>query len=205
MPAGLFCTNKYLQGRRLLPRSVARRTRGGLQLAGTCLLRSGDVTDPGAWRAWDGAAYTVRLANPYGVGQIDPKAHVCAPIGQNELLWTISSIVHVSAKGMFAAVMQGTTGYPAGAIRVEGVYISYSRDLLTWTAPALLMQAQSVFHPTCDDSGPIMHPSLIDPLSSERNFAETGPHPYLYYSRIHLKDCKISKNVDLQRQAVTLQ
>ncbi len=37
----------------------------GGQLAGECVFRTGDLSDPGAWRAWDGVGYNVAFASPY--------------------------------------------------------------------------------------------------------------------------------------------
>ena len=62
------------------------------QLVGACMMRTRDLTDPGGWRAWGGAGYTVALgANPYTDPAIDPSEHVCVPFTDAtypSLLWS---------------------------------------------------------------------------------------------------------------------
>ena len=48
------------------------------QKRGECLFRTRDITDPAAWRAWDGTGFSVRLdVNPYLDPTLDPADHIC--------------------------------------------------------------------------------------------------------------------------------
>jgi len=63
------------------------------QAQGACMMRTRDLTDPAAWRAWGGAGFTVSLAaSPYGrEPPPDPAAHACTPfsnITYASLLWS---------------------------------------------------------------------------------------------------------------------
>jgi hypothetical protein len=62
------------------------------QQSGTCMMRTRDLTDPAAWRAWGGSTYDVVLsANPYTDPAIDPARHICAPFTRmtyNSLVWS---------------------------------------------------------------------------------------------------------------------
>ena len=50
------------------------------QARGACLISTDDLSDPGAWRGWDGERFTVVFADPYRV-EADPALHVCRPVG----------------------------------------------------------------------------------------------------------------------------
>ena len=203
MPAGYFEPSNILKVGHFYYVAVRAEHRG-LQLAGTCILRTSDLSDPKSWRAWGGRDYTVEFINPYHGAAIMPAEHICSAVSRSRLAWPVSSIVHSSAKSMFIAVMQATSLYPAGLVKTDGIYLSYSKDLLDWSVPKLLMSARSVFRFDCHTDEPIMHPSLLDTSSTDRNFIEIGEHPYLFYSIIHLKDCRLSKDVDLMRQQITI-
>ena len=50
------------------------------QAAGTCMMRTRDLTDPASWRAWNGSAFSVSLSqSPYEYPDLDPSLHVCVP------------------------------------------------------------------------------------------------------------------------------
>ena len=56
--------------------------RSGRSGAGACLLRRPLDGGPGDWRAWDGAGFTVRFADPYRE-DCGPARHVCTPVEGN--------------------------------------------------------------------------------------------------------------------------
>jgi hypothetical protein len=53
------------------------RNQIGLQAPGVCIMRTADVSDPAAWRAWGGGAYNVTLVSPYTLPPGTEAAHVC--------------------------------------------------------------------------------------------------------------------------------
>ena len=55
------------------------------QQSGACLMRTRDLTDPAAWRAFGGSDFNVSLglaASPYANPSVDPAQHRCAPFTQ---------------------------------------------------------------------------------------------------------------------------
>jgi len=56
----------------------------------------------------------------------------------------------------------------------------------------------------CGGANPIEYPSLIDPTSASRTFSTTGRQPYLYYTRLHYRDCRATLDRDLVRVPLQL-
>ncbi len=165
------------------------------QEEGNCLLRTTDVVDPKAWRAWDGAAFTVRFANPY-LAAVPAGTHVCVPVGMGRLRWPVTSLVrHVS--GTFVAVMMD--GAHDG-----GVYAATSDDLVHWSEPSLLMAAEGPGTWRCGDPLPLAYPSLLDPSSTSPDFRTVGDTAMLFVVRFNEFSCRIGMNRDLLRIPVLL-
>lgn len=50
---------------------------------GNCVIRTRDLTDPTAWRAWGGSEWNVSFADPYHddpFAPLVPEQHVCKPV-----------------------------------------------------------------------------------------------------------------------------
>ncbi len=152
------------------------------QRPGNCLLRTTEVGTPGAWRGWDGSAFTATFveldARPAQLG-----SHGCAPVEVDRLRWPITGLVRHAASGLFLALMQN------GA-RGGGVFYATSPDLLHWSAPALLLPAIGPGAWRCADTVPVAHPSLLDPAAADRNFETVGVAPVLFATRIDTKNCR---------------
>jgi len=52
----------------------------GEQLRGMCPFRSTDLGNPGSFKGWDGAGYTVTFADPYSNPPPNPGEHVCTVV-----------------------------------------------------------------------------------------------------------------------------
>ena len=157
-------------------------TRANAQRGGNCLLRTDAVGRSGAWRGWDGAGFGVQFVDPYA-GPVQAEEHVCAPVGVGALRWPVTSLVRHEATGLFIVLMQDTA---LGG----GVYYATSPDLLRWSAPALLLSAVGLPAWTCGGSDPIAYPSLLDPATSDRNFATVGGTAVLFATHFDGGQCR---------------
>ena len=96
------------------------------QQQGACMMRTRDVTDPAAWRAWDGQAFTVQLnASPYTTHPLNSSQHICTPftnITYASLLWSTLYNAY-----MYFGTAQGNDH--------GGWQYLLSADLRTWGAP----------------------------------------------------------------------
>lgn len=170
------------------------------QRRGPCLLRRPVDGAAGDWRAWGGAAFDVRFADPYREDVSDPSEHVCAPIpGVGSV---ISSVV-AEGDGRFIALTPTTRADDEG-MRVSGVYWLESTDLLTWSTPDLLLPLPLLWRHGCDEAKVYAYPSLIDPASPSRTFASIGDRPWLYLSEISLVDCRAGPERNLIRFPISL-
>jgi hypothetical protein len=170
-------------------------TEARAQKPGNCLLRTDRISDPAAWRAWDGHMFAARFANPYASTDA-PDTHVCAPVGAGKLRWPVTSLVRHAPTGLFVALMMN------GA-RDGGVFYAVSPDLLAWSDPVKLMSGSGEGSYRCGDPAPIAYPSLIDPNSPDRNFTSVGASAELFLTRFNVNHCKTSMDRDLVRIPVS--
>lgn len=179
----------------------------GAQRHGNCLLRTTDITDPAAWRAWDGAGFGVRFVNPYaenlGPG-FDPRRHVCAPVGAGGLQWPVTGLVRHAPSGLFIAVMLGGPHRPGHAEPPPGVYVATSADLVSWSQPALVIRALGHARWRCGDDRPVAYPALLDPDSDDPSFSTVGDRAQLFLTRFNVPSCRIDGDRDLIRIPVAI-
>ncbi len=171
-------------------------TQARAQQPGNCLMRTDKVSDPTAWRGWDGKAYTVSFVDPYRTSAA-PEDHVCAPVGVNRLAWPVTSLVRHAPSGLFIALMMN--GSHQG-----GVYYSTSANLTDWSPPIKLMSGEGETGYQCGDAEPLAYPSLLDPASTDRNFMTVGSSAQLFLTRFNLAGCKTSMDRDLIRVPIAL-
>jgi hypothetical protein len=142
-----------------------------------CLMRTSDLSDPDAWRFWDGSLYEGEFVNPYTDQFADKNAHVCPAIG--EIVSMSSSLVYSEYLGRY--VLSGT-GY---AGETPGFYYSTSEDLVNWTPRALLLERDLPGNSSGQSSTVYLYPSILDPDSSSRNFEAVGKTVDVYYTRLN--------------------
>jgi hypothetical protein len=161
------------------------------QLPGNCLLRTDQVENPGAWRGWDGAGFTIRFIDPYREHD-DARAHVCAPVGSGRLRWPVTSLVRHRPSGRFIATMENASAD-------GGVFVATSADLVTWSEPAriLFVTGEAAWH--CGEPAPIAYPSILDPASTDFSFATVGARPVLFLTRFNAHGCDLGPDRDLVR------
>lgn len=170
----------------------------GIQARGACLMRSRDLANASAWRAWNGRDFAVRFADPYRQAVRDERDHVCAPVAPDRLTSFIASVVRHRSSGTYVALMAGTR--PDGT----GVFAVTSTDLLRWNQPTLIWRTALLTRFDCGDSEAFFYPSLLDPDSASRNFEDVGDRAYLYLTRIRLESCRLGSERDLIRIPVAI-
>ena len=149
-----------------------------------CLWRSTDITDPTAWRAWDGATYSVVSFNPYTTNLTGR----CLGVSQvgDSLSWN-------TVLGSWLAVGSYSNWFSTAV----------STNLTTWSSPVGLETA--AFVPS-DLAAPFSgygegYSSIIDLelAGNDANFGKTGATPHLYYLRFNPDGTR-----DTVRQQITI-
>lgn len=169
------------------------------QQFGPCLIRTDSLFDPSSWRAWDGAGFTVRFADPYTVQNINPAQHVCAPVYAGDA----SALVQDQTTGLFIAddFDPGTSYGPA-----PGLYVWVSRDLIHWS------RAYGVGHVTGSEvyATPttarysFVYFSLLDPASQDRSFSTVTSTPYIYFVREDANNAPYGRTIFRQQIKLTI-
>jgi hypothetical protein len=203
-PAGLFSPSNIIRN----PAdgqyyAFVRATPYEQQPLGVCLMRTSNLDNSVAWRAWGGAGFDVTFVNPYVAGPLIPAQHICHPIARRKIAGMSDSLTFNTYLGRYLLVgASGLRNRTTGHV-TWGFYYSLSTDLVHWTKRRLLMRANLTFAYRCGGGAPALYPSLIDPSSPSRNFSTTGRRPYLYFTRFHYKRCHQTYNRDLVRRRVT--
>ncbi len=173
------------------------------QKRGACLLRTTDIADPGAWRAWDGKGFTVVFRDAYRDTIAAPARHVCQPIPR--LDGVVASVSRHRATGEFIAIFASNRRKTPDSAPQPGIWYATSSDLLTWTEPRLLRALPLMWAFTCGERAVWAYPSLLDPQSPARNFDDVGARAELYLTRFNLgADCKLPPDRDLVRFGVAI-
>lgn len=175
----------------------------GAQTRGACLMRTPDLADPRAWRAWDGSSFTTAFADAEREQVDDATRHVCAPVASGRLIGIVSSVTRHKTSGLYIAMM--AVRQPPGEGRSPtGIYYATSADLINWSPPVLLQATPILVPDDCSDTKSFYYPSLIDSDSASRNFEDTGDRAYLYLTKIYLDNCKVGMKRDLVRLPVVI-
>ena len=150
----------------------------------TCLMRTPDITDPSAWRFWDGADFNGEFVNPY-VGEIDdPANHTCPPIAIDQIgAQLVESLTYNTELERY--VLVGISADHIDGREVWGFYFSLSEDLINWTHRKLIMEVELPWTWEPGDGSTHLYPSLLDPDSTSLNFDTTDNQAYLYFTRFN--------------------
>jgi hypothetical protein len=178
---------------------LARVGAFGAQAAGTCLLRTSAISEPGSWRAWNGSNFGVRFIDPYRE-QAQPADHTCETVAPNQIDRMSMSLTWNTYVQRYLLVGEAA-GRSSGTI---GFYYSTSRDLINWSQRKLFREVEAPWTFECGDRDPATNPSLLDPESRSRNFETTGRRPWLYFTRFHYEDCEETFDRDLARVRLEL-
>lgn len=142
---------------------------------GVCLIRTPDLADASAWRAWDGTGFSVAFVNPYLHPAEALAAPTCRLIPQEPLGLINDSITFNTYLRRY--VMVGTTWVVVDGLNTWSIAYSFSDDLVHWSARRQLVDI--------GDSRHVLYASLIDPNSPSRDFETTGQFAYLYTTRFN--------------------
>lgn len=170
--------------------------RRGAQQRGVCLIRTADLGEPGAWRAWDGGGFTVAFADPYRQEVASPDRHVCRPLPG--LSHAVGSVTRDEASGLFIAVMLG------GREAETGLFYATSPDLLSWSGMRPILRAPHFGRWRCGEPSPVGYPSLLDPDSPSASFETVSGQAFLYLTRFNPEGCRLGPDRDLVRLPVTV-
>ncbi|MBI2718579.1 MAG: hypothetical protein HYX36_07430 [Rhizobiales bacterium] len=133
---------------------------------GTCIMRGPDA-DPSHWRMWSGSDFDITVARPYADPTNRPSEHVCTPV----LPFILGAVKYVPMLKQYVAVGTDSTS----------VLYSYSRDLVHWTLPQVLVTYSNINSKGAGASARTAYYSLLDPTSTTRSFETLEQTPYLYY------------------------
>lgn len=150
---------------------------------GASPIRTSDITDPTAWRGWNGMNFGVTFVDPY-LGQVaNPLQHIFTPIAN---VLYVNAINFHPASNRFVATLIDPFNQAYGPL---GIYLSTSSDLLHWTQPVLVVTVAQLLAKEPPGNWSYAYASLLDPDSTDPNFSTIGDTPYLYYVRSDENDC----------------
>jgi hypothetical protein len=136
---------------------------------GNCLLRTTDLADPTAWRAWDGAGFNIQFLDPYTHSGLTPAQHECTPIDLTHLsAWAARSLMQLVDGG-------SVIGYVVSMQTSTGVEASVSSDLIHWSTPAMIASGFVTAPASCTSSNHMTgnfygYPAILDSASTSINF-----------------------------------
>eukprot|EP01084_Bolivina_argentea_P063802 116406_1 len=137
---------------------------------GMCLWRTNNLSDPNAWRGWNGSEYgfVIQSVDPYVQNEnFNPYQHVCqiseSLAGLFQWSWTYNNVVDM---------------YIHFGNNATDILYSYSKDMFNWSKPIVLLPTNFT-----GDGHKIVYPSLIDETSRGVNFEYSNEYPWLYLTR----------------------
>ncbi len=181
-PEGFRSPSNIIKGQDGYFYSLFHVSEFGTQVQWTCLMRTDDLSQPAAWRFWDGTDFAGRFADPYGDEIEDARDHICAPLDQDNIGTMHESITYHTTLDRY--VLVGISADWLSNREVWGFYYAFSEDLVHWTRRELLVEIAlpwTVASAGSDRS--YLYPSLLDPDSNSRNFETTDDTAFLYYTR----------------------
>lgn len=165
-------------------------TGGGKQPRGVCIFRRNKDDPPWDWKALtlDGSFSRLTL-------RLDPSlpTAICKTIAN--LQGPITSIFHDPTSDKFVSIFVGRTEETKESVILYAV----SKDLFNWEKPRILSRLPLMWSKSCSDEYRFAYPSVIDYTSSSRNLDSIASAPFLYLTRFHVENCRLSETRDLIR------
>ena len=140
-------------------------------------IRTSDLLDVSSWRGWNGKDFSVRFVDPYLGPVKHPEAHVYTPV---PYMYYVNAVNIYEPAHLFVATLWDPWNTAYGP---EGLYLSTSTDLISWTQPTLIVTQAQLLAKEPKGSWSYAYFSLLDPRSKDSNFSSMSSHPYLYYVR----------------------
>jgi len=134
-----------------------------------CLWQSKNISDPSAWRGWDGAAFSVKSVNPYTTNATS----IC------------KGVTNVGSSFSWSTALNAWL-----AVDVVDNWFSYSvgTNLTNWSFPTAIQYGAWASSEQANYNGfTYAYPALIDIdlPGNDANFGASGATPALYYLRIN--------------------
>ncbi|HVY19754.1 MAG TPA: hypothetical protein VHA70_06690 [Bauldia sp.] len=170
-PAGFMTATNIITWRGALYTILWRRVEDGK--SHNCLARA-DADEPLRWQLWSGKEFVPAATftgSAWSIATTD-----CAAVGPTTQPVIRSVVLHEAGQTFIAVFQSRIRGQP-------GFYYATSRDLVRWSAPALLLAVDLKA-----DAGPgesyAGYPSIIDDTSADRNFGTVGATASLVFVRV---------------------
>jgi hypothetical protein len=148
-----------------------------------CLMRTDDLSQPKAWRAWGGTAFDAVLGDPYRMAESELGGIPCAAIDPEHLGVFDQSVTYNTYLESY--VMVGTSATHIDGREVWGVLYATSDDLIHWRPTRLLFEAELPWTYQPGDQPYLLYATLLDPASDSRNFETSGKTGYVYFTRFN--------------------
>ena len=146
------------------------------QTYGPCLIRTTNLLDPKSWRAWDGNGFSVQFIDPYVQRGLPPEQHTCKSVMAGE----VNTLAIDVTSGRYVSMLEAPDHRYGGE---PGTYMAASTDLIHWSRPTLVVTEAAMLASEPRGHWTDGYSSILDPLSTDRNFATVTANPYLYYVR----------------------
>jgi hypothetical protein len=176
---------------------------------GNCLFRLDRNQSSAGWLALTDGAFKGKLASPYvvsgdrGQDSHGGQGHGCDVIGADRLKGPLRSIVRLTSRQLWMGAFQHTASKDEKGPHESGTFITFSRDLITWSSPVLLFPSRQPWgQPDC--AAFYDYPSLIDHDSASNSFDVSGDNLYLYLTRFNFESCKKGLDRDLVRMKIKI-
>jgi hypothetical protein len=199
-PAGVFTPSNVIRRGERLYALVKVADPGGPR--GACLIRTSRIGAHRSWRAWDGDGFDGIFTDPYR--EATRPRTPCAMLAPGEIADMTGSLTYSTVLNGYLLLGMALAPVPGAPAPGTGIYYSASTDLIHWSPRRLLLRAPTVHSYRCGGPEAIAYPSLLDPGSRSRTFATSGAHAFLYYTRIHYRDCHRTPDRDLVRVPVKI-
>lgn len=149
---------------------------------GVSAMRTCKATAMDSWCGWDGSDFTVAFKHPSPMSDAAKRAlRIIAP---PDTLFGIGSVsLHKPTQTYVATLRRNVYGATPHGL-AAGVYLATSKDLVHWSAPALLLSDADARGAAGDPTQKEFYPALIDPNGGDANFQDITDKPVLITVRI---------------------
>jgi hypothetical protein len=162
------------------------------QRFGSCLFRSSDVSDPGSWRAYDGADFTSNFPDPY-VSSVRTDIAPCVHIFDQ----SVGSISRTRDGRFVSVFVKHEEANDAARTKKAFVALAWSDDLIHWSDPKELTEITDVSTSDCSANARYAYPALLSIEDGVVRQSEMRGRIFLSLVRFNIQNCKLSLDRDL--------
>jgi hypothetical protein len=165
---------------------------------GSCLFRSPDVSEPGSWRAYNGADFTSDFPDPY-IGGAKADTTPCLPLFDQ----SVGSISRTGDGRFVSVFIKREKSNDAGRPNRFFVDLAWSVDLIHWSDPEQLTEITDVSTSDCSENARYAFPALLSIEDGVIRQGELRGRIFLSIVRFNIQNCKLSLNRDLVFRELT--